>query len=51
MWKRLYKKESRERKANKEIQGRKKLKRENKKRREGGRAVKERVELRTYDTK
>lgn len=31
MWKRLYKKESRERKANKEIQGRKKLKRKNKK--------------------
>lgn len=37
MWKSLYKKESRERKANKEIQGRKKLKREKKTKRRRGR--------------
>lgn len=51
MWKSLYKKESRERKASKEIQGRKKLKRENKKRgkTEGGgersRTKKKRIRL------
>lgn len=44
MWKSLYKKESRRRKANKEIQGRKKLKREKKTKRarERGRGETER---------